>query len=497
MEKLNQLFFIIFALFLFGIYLSTVKKTDNDRHRYVSGYWPASILTRAAAFLIWAISPILGSWTLVFSNTLYIVSLITLLFTLRSWRVEITVALKFLAFVSVVVYVITYVYIWHHSEGFLYRAYLLAFFLLVISGLEIRELIKNVRQDKSPLLKLILILACLQFVLAIVALNMISNDSNRTAKSILQNSAEGMIGFWLTFGMHLIFYGFVNSFLYQKLWESEKLAHEQLIAGRLKLTKVIKEKDEVAELLKERDQLLSKLLRVNKTVATGALSASIAHEINQPLTSIQMNVQLLRELMNLDAEKVDLKLQSQLVDEILKNNERASGIIKSLRGIFSEATHDFERVDIVHIINSVLDLSNSELQRQKINIEINVPEVVYANVYPQEVLQVVLNILNNAIISLASLEQEEKKISISLSENNDQVLICIEDNGPGVPKDLEKKLFDLLANVKGAGMGLGLWLCKYVIARHEGKIWYEQAEQGGAKFCIKFPANLVSYKIRS
>jgi signal transduction histidine kinase len=145
----------------------------------------------------------------------------------------------------------------------------------------------------------------------------------------------------------------------------------------------------------------------------------------------------------------------------------------------------------------VLDLSNSELQRQKINIEINVPEVVYANVYPQEVLQVLLNILNNAIISLASLEHEGKKISISLSENNDQVLICIEDNGPGVPKGLEKKLFDLLANVKGAGMGLGLWLCKYVIARHEGKIWYEQAEQGGAKFCIKFPANLVSYKIRS
>jgi len=497
MEKLNQLLFIIFSLILFGIYLSTVKKSANNRYQYLSWYWPTSIICRSLAFLIWAASPILGASVLVFCNTLYVASILMLLLTFRSWRMRITKRIHIIVLVSLITYALVFEIFRYQFDGFIARASLMAGFILIVSLFEINELSKNLKKDKSSLLKLLFVLALVQFALAAFSALTFLRDSNAQAQSVVQNSAEGMIGFWLVFGTNLIFYVFINSFLYQKLWEKEKLAFEELLAERAKLSKVSKEKNEVDELLKERDRLLKQLLRANKTVATGALSASIAHEINQPLTSIQMNVQLLRELTNLDAEKVDLKLQSQLVDEILKSNERVSNIIKSLRGIFSEAPQDFQRVDIIEIIDSVLNLSKNEVQRQKIVIEKNLPQVFYANVYPQEFLQIILNIVNNAITSLGSLEQEEKKISISLTENNDEVLICIEDNGPGIPKDLEKKLFDILANVKGAGMGLGLWLCKYVIARHEGKIWYEQAEQGGAKFCIKFPANLVSYKIRS
>jgi signal transduction histidine kinase len=496
MEKLNQLLFIIFSLFLLGIYLSTIKKTENERHPYFSDYWPLAILSRASAFLIWAVSPILGSWTLVFANTLYLVSLISLLFTLRSWRIEISSPIKFIAVVTVVSYVIAYEYILHHFDGFLYRAYLLTFLLLLISGFEIRELIINLRKDRAPLLKLLLILAFIQFALAVFALNMISNNSNPAAKSIVQNSAEGMIGFWLAFGTQLVFYIFISSFLYQKLWESEKKAHDQLKENRLKLTSVTKEKEAVAELLKERDALVSQLLRANKTVTTGALSASIAHEINQPLTVIQINVQLLRELMDVQNEKADPKMQLELVEEILKNNQRATNVVRSLRSIFSEQTQDFEHVDVVQIIRSVLDISNAELNSKKITVDFKLPDSAFANVYPQEILQVILNLVNNAVASLSESSQTYKNIVVELAYVDEQIQISITDNGPGVSQANESQLFELLADSKRTGMGLGLWLCKYVISRHQGLIWHEHVVDGGAKFCLQFPTNLISYKIQ-
>lgn len=496
MEKLNQLLFIIFALFLLGIYLSTVKKTENDRHHYFSEYWPTAILSRSSAFLVWAVSPILGSWTLVFANTLYLISLISLLFTIRSWRIEISSALKFIAVVVVVTYVIAYEYILHHFDGFLYRAYLLSFLLLVISGMEIRELIINLRKDKAPLLKLLLILAFIQFALAVIALNMISNNSNRAANSIVQNSADGMIGFWLAFGTQLVFYIFISSFLYQKLWESEKKAHEQLKESRLRLTSVTKEKEEVAKLLKERDGLVNQLLRANKTVATGALSASIAHEINQPLTVIQINVQLLRELMSIQNKQADPKMQLELVEEILKNNQRATNVVRSLRSIFSEQQQDFEHVDVVQIIQSVLDISKSELYSKKITVDLKLPSSAFANVYPQEILQIVLNLFNNAVASLSKSSQLNKNIVVELAFVGEQMQIFITDNGPGVSEANESQLFELLADAKRTGMGLGLWLCKYVISRHAGVIWHERAVGGGAKFCVQFPTNLISYKIK-
>lgn len=497
MEKLNQLFFIVFALLLFGIYLSTVRKASGDRHQYITWYWPASLLSRAIAFSIWALVPYLGNDVLVLSNTLYMVSLVGLFLTFRSWRVNISKRLLILSFIFLVLFAISFEVLLLNTSGFFYRFKLFSGCLIVISFFELYEIYKNVRRDNSPLLKLLLILALLQLLMAGVAINLINKTADPNTSNILQNSEEGMLGFWLTFGMHLIFYVIVNSLLYQKLWDSEKKAHDQLKDSRLKLNSVTKEKDEVAELLQERDALVNQLLRANKTVATGALSASIAHEINQPLTVIQINVQLLRELMSVQDKQADPKMQAELVEEILKNNQRASKIVRSLRSIFSEQPQEFEHVDVVQIIQSVLDISKAELNSKKISVALKLPDSAFANVYPQEILQIILNLFNNAIASLVASSQTNKNIMVELINAGEQIQLSILDNGPGVPEANESQLFELLADAKRTGMGLGLWLCKYVISRHEGVIWHERVVGGGARFCLQFPANLVSYKIKN
>lgn len=497
MEKLNQLFFIVFALFLIGIYLSTVKTSSNERGQYVTWYWSSSILSRAFAFLIWAIVPIVGNGVLVFSNTLYMISLVTLLFTFRSWRTEVKKPLLVLALIFLVVYVIAFEVIMQSSGSFAHRIVLFTGCLMVISIFELVEIYRNIRLDSAFLLKLIFFLSTIQFLMAIITTLLMLQSLTGVETSILHSNEGGSLGFWLTFGLHVLIYVVVNSFLYQKLWDSEKKAHDRLKENRLRLTSVTKEKEAVAELLKERDALVNQLLRANKTVATGALSASIAHEINQPLTVIQMNVQLLRELMSVKDKQADPKMQAELVEEILKNNQRASNVVRSLRSIFSEQPQDFEHVDVVQIIKSVLDISKAELNSKKITVALKLPDSAFANVYPQEILQIILNLFNNAIASLSRSSFKEKSITVELINVDQNLKISVSDNGPGVPEANESQLFDLLADAKRTGMGLGLWLCKYVISRHDGVIWHERVVGGGAKFCLQFPANLVSYKIKN
>lgn len=494
MEKINQLFFVVFALFLLGIYLSTVKTSPSTPSRFFTWYWPASILTRAGAFLVWAAVPILGNSVLVFANVLYMASLVLLLFTFCAWTGEVSIRIKTIACFFIIAYAIIFELI---KATFVARLELFIFCLAIIQIIELMVLLKHVRQDKSFLLKLIIVLVCLQLVMTALTFNLIYQSLNGRVTNVLQNSESGSIGVWLTFSLHLIIYVVINSFLYQKLWESERKIHEELKQSRVALSGVTKEKKEIKRLLMEREDLVSRLLKANKTVSTGALSASIAHELNQPLTVIQMNIRLLGEITKESRKPIDKQMQSDLIAEILDNNRRASKVVKSLREIFSQSPKDFERVDLVHIIKSVIEISRGELQHQNIKLDLVLPNEAYANVFPQELLQVVLNLLNNAINALSKSIQSYKIIRVVLTNEHEKISIVVEDNGPGVPSKIQGQLFELLAETKGTGMGLGLWLCQYVVNHHEGKIWHESVQTGGARFCLEFPANLVSYKILS
>jgi signal transduction histidine kinase len=494
MEKINQLFFVVFALFLLGIYLSTVKTSPSTPSRFFTWYWPASILTRAGAFLVWAAVPILGNSVLVFANVLYMASLVFLLFTFCAWTGDVSARLKTIACLFIITYAIIFELI---KATFVARLELFIFSLAIIQLIELMVLLKHARQDKTFLLKLIIVLVCLQLAMTALTFNLIFQSLNSHVTNVLENTEAGSIGVWLTFSLHLIIYVVINSFLYQKLWESERKTHEELKQSRVALSDVTKEKKEIKRLLMEREDLVSRLLKANKTVSTGALSASIAHELNQPLTVIQMNIQLLDAITKGGQKIIDKKMQSDLIAEILDNNRRASKVVKSLKEIFSQSPKDFERVDLVHIIESVIEISRGELQHQNIKLDLILPNEAYANVFPQELLQVVLNLLNNAINALSQSIQSNKMIRVVLAHENARISIVVEDNGPGITPEMQGQLFELLADTKGTGMGLGLWLCQYVLNHHEGKIWHEPVQTGGARFCLDFADNLVSYKILS
>lgn len=252
-------------------------------------------------------------------------------------------------------------------------------------------------------------------------------------------------------------------------------------------TKTLNENIKITSLLEEKENLIYGLMKANKTSATGALSASIAHELNQPLTASNLNIQLLR--MKLGKGVLNSEQGNQILDSLEADNQRASTIVKSLRSIFTEGDSSTQEVNLSDSIAKVLDLIRPEIKSHNIQMEINLGEGLVIEVNPSEIEQVILNLLNNAIQSLVNSDSLIPRISIKVIKSGQSIQLSIADNGSGVSAEFRPHLFELLNTTKDTGMGLGLWLCKHIVSRYGGTIHYEDSFGGGANFVIQLPAS--------
>lgn len=245
------------------------------------------------------------------------------------------------------------------------------------------------------------------------------------------------------------------------------------------------ENEEIKRLLREREQLIGSLLKANKSASTGALSASIAHELNQPLGASSLNIQFLQK--KLAEGELNPELQKEILDTLLSDNQRAARIISSLRSIFSDGEVDASQVNLGDLVQTVLNIAKPELVKNNIQVVLRLQSNLLANANASEIQQVILNLINNGIEALVASDRIDKKLTIEGAYSDTGVQISVADNGEGLSEDSRSHLFELLSSTKGSGMGLGLWLCKHIISRHGGSIWFESNAGGGAKFIFLLP----------
>jgi len=256
-----------------------------------------------------------------------------------------------------------------------------------------------------------------------------------------------------------------------------------------KVDLITKENEAISLLLREKEILLASLLKSNRNSVTGALSASIAHELNQPLGASNLNIQFLK--MKLEKGVLNPDLGKEILDSLEEDNKRAATIVKSLRSIFTESDTNAKEVQLSNLITKVLDIVKPELKSKNIQIQLRVDDDLMIEVHPAEIEQVILNLVNNAFQALANSGTLQRRIMIEAFRAGKSVQLSVSDNGPGVPPEFKSHLFELLSTTKQTGMGLGLWLCKHIITRYGGSIYYEEAIGGGAKFLIEFPPPLM------
>jgi signal transduction histidine kinase len=245
-------------------------------------------------------------------------------------------------------------------------------------------------------------------------------------------------------------------------------------------------------------QLKDSLVKASKTATAGALSASIAHELSQPLTAMRISGELLRKAMTSHQARLALVNPADvlpIVDRVLEQNERAASIITTLRSIFSQSLVAKTEVDLSRVIQKTAALIREEAARYQIGVELSLDNAVRVDIAEDEFQQMLLNLLLNSVQALQnSPDGNDRTIVITTRSVGGMVELAVTDNGPGVRPDMVATLFEILSTSKESGMGIGLWLSKYIVERHGGSIVYSPAQQGGACFTITLPLQEVPRK---
>ena len=245
------------------------------------------------------------------------------------------------------------------------------------------------------------------------------------------------------------------------------------------------------------EQLRQSLARANKTVTSSALSASIAHELNQPLAAIRINAQILVKALDkqrsAQARSESLDLHA-IVDDILRDNDRASRIIGTLRSIFQQSPAPSAAVDSAQMIHSMLNLLRKETEKRGVQLECQLVEGLAIKIPEDEFQQVLMNLISNSMEALAQRTGGQALVLIQSIQRDGQLEITVADNGPGVAPEMKDVLFEILSSGKDFGMGLGLWLCKFIVERHGGSIAYQTSALGGACFSVLLPCQKVDPK---
>jgi len=238
-------------------------------------------------------------------------------------------------------------------------------------------------------------------------------------------------------------------------------------------------------------QVEEQLAISEKMSALGTLAAGIAHEINNPLTYVMSNVEIIRDELEADVQRGEERAAElrELSTDALEGLERITKIIKELKGFMRSSDQSLSSVDLSKALSSALNLASAELKLKASVITSVPPALPSAYVDEQQLVQVFVNLLVNAAQAFEEQDLERNQIRVTLSEAADQMLqIEVRDNASGMPPEVARQIFDPFFTTKTAvGTGLGLAICHKIILGFNGTIDVESEEGQGTLFRIALP----------
>jgi signal transduction histidine kinase len=231
----------------------------------------------------------------------------------------------------------------------------------------------------------------------------------------------------------------------------------------------------------------SELAHVARVMSLGALTASIAHEVNQPLSGIITNASTCKRMLEADPPNVDGARET--VRRTIRDGHRAADVITRLRALFSRNGSVTERVDLNDATREVIALSLSELQGNRIILRVelanDLPAVTGDRVQLQ---QVILNLLRNASDAMSRVGDRPRQLLIrTRQDGNGSVRFSVQDTGEGFEPENINKLFNAFYTTKSDGMGIGLSVSRSIIEKHNGSLWATANDGPGSTFSFSIP----------
>ncbi len=238
-----------------------------------------------------------------------------------------------------------------------------------------------------------------------------------------------------------------------------------------------------------RDKAQSELTHMARAMSLGTLTASIAHELNQPLSGIVTNASTCMRMLAVDPPNVDGARET--ARRTIRDGNRASEVITRLRALFGKKETTNESLDLNDATREVLALSSSELHRNRVILQQeladNLPTVTGDRVQLQ---QVVLNLLRNASDSMSGVDDRPRQLLIRTErDEGDHVRLTVKDTGVGFASQAADRLFESFYTTKNTGMGIGLSVSRSIIESHHGRLWATPNNGPGVTFSFSIPAD--------
>ena len=235
-------------------------------------------------------------------------------------------------------------------------------------------------------------------------------------------------------------------------------------------------------------EMQSELAHANRVATMGQLTASIVHEVEQPIAATVTNAQA--ALRFLDAQTVDLDEVRQIQSDIVKDGNRAGEVISRIRNLFKQAPPQRGHFEINGAIREVIKLTRGEAVKNGVTVQTelqdHLPQIHGDRVQLQ---QVILNLIINAIQAMSSLTEGIRELHIGTeSVGEDGVRVAVRDSGPGLSAESVQRLFEPFYTTKPNGMGMGLSICRSIIEDHGGRLWATGLHPHGALFQFTIPA---------
>lgn len=327
----------------------------------------------------------------------------------------------------------------------------------------------------------------LSVTLGIKALAMLTGVG---ATDLYENSWDQAVVFVGQFvGLVMLCIGFMQIYIdqdnRQKIAAQQQLAREQERAAL-----ALQHSDDLSVLLIEREEIIRQLTLSNKSAGMGALVASFAHELNQPLTANLLHAELLQaKLTSAQQERqpLDLALLSTVADAIVNDTQRAGDIIRKLRNLFRMSKGEYTDVPLAPLVQDVLDLVSTKMRHNNMTLSTELHEGLQLRGDATQLQQVVLNLLNNAIEAMMEMPERRAHLIVRGQVSGDFIDIDVQDNGKGIAPEHRDDVFSLFKTSKSQGMGVGLWLSRAIAEAHGGRLTCHSEPGLRTVFTLRLP----------
>lgn len=233
-------------------------------------------------------------------------------------------------------------------------------------------------------------------------------------------------------------------------------------------------------------QVQMELAHATRVVAMGHLTASLAHELKQPLCALAANADASSRWLMREPPQIENAKQS--VEWIIKDVDRATAVIDRVHSLVKKAAPRTDTININDAILEVMTVVHGEVVKNRIRVQTHLsdtlPRVRGDRVQLQ---QVMLNLIINAIQAMSDLTDSIRELRISTESTEEEVRVAVRDTGPGLSADNLQQLFEPFFTTRPSGMGMGLSICRAIVEEHGGRLWASENEPHGALFQFALP----------